>query len=318
MPEEKIASLPDSAFANQTKRLFPINTKADTYLSAAYASVQEIKDESTLSKIKTAARLWGIEDEVNKIASIVDVMVKSAATEDAPAWNIDYTTSNGLLVKGDGRTKEKLAESWNGFYKYFSKDVETSYSDKTAAAQMFYGEFIKMGCEIPFELGAMAEKNLPDFTKVAQEIRSRAVRLIDGDTFDVANKKKNLLKIANDLENSEDKTLEYYSKVAEVLYSVDVDNKLDRFYGKTISTPHEAVFNTTRKEALKKCASYKLGEGEYSYEEIEDLKNKKEMLKLALTDTEIEDLYSHQGEWVEKFNSISNDSKAALHEYLNV
>lgn len=80
MTSESLAHLPNSAFAESTKRLFPLHTKAAALLSAVYFHGKQMSDRNVEAKINRAVNLFKIESDVEKFAAARQVKA-AAATE---------------------------------------------------------------------------------------------------------------------------------------------------------------------------------------------------------------------------------------------
>jgi len=302
IPEETLASMPDEAFANKVARRLPISSAADTYISTAYHLSCNDKDENVDQSLNKAASFWGITEEVEKLKVSLGSLEKSASEEEVlPSWSVDFTSSDNISVKTAGSSTNELAEACMAFIKM---GFYLPFEDRVSVAKLFAGEFDKMGMEIPFEIGAMAEINFPNAEEVAQQLKSRAIRIFDNE------KKAQLIKIADDLLNSSDRELEHYHEVAKIMDTLDKDNDLERFYGNPLKNAHEAVFNTPVKVAMGAIQTLKLPNGEYS---IEDLKGiHQDVFKLALSEED----YKKVAEDFSKIATISEESKASLAEYL--
>jgi len=303
--EEVLTGMPDESFANKVARKLPISSAADTYISTAYQLFCNDKDENIEECLKKAANFWGITDEVEKLKGLIFEMDKTASAEpEDPSWSVSHkakSDSGSVSINAAGTSKEDL---YGAYSKFAERANIFAFSDRVTIAKQFADEFDKMGMDIPFDLGAMSERHFPDANKVAQQIKSRAIRI---DDFD---KKVQLIKIANNLLESEDRDIEGYSKLAEMIDGVDRENNLDRFYGNPLQNPHESVFNTPREEAISSVQTLKLATGEYSIEELECID--RDILKLALTEED----YKIVSNDISKIVNISKESKTGLEAYM--
>ena len=276
--EETLASMPDEAFANKVARKLPISSAADTYISIAYHLSCNDKDENVDQSLNKAASFWGINEEVEKLKASISEMSKSASaeTEEVKSWSISHATvaNGGVMIKAAGTDTDGLQKAYTGF---MNKSAFFPFSDRVTVAKQFATEFDKMGMEIPFELGAMSERNFPNVNEVAQQLKSRAIRIADH-----SKKAAELIKIADDLLSAEGRDIEGYSKLAEMIDDIDHKNYLGRFYGNPLKNAHESVFNTPREEAIKACGTLKLASGEYSIADLEEIHD--DIFKLALTE----------------------------------
>jgi hypothetical protein len=310
IPEETLSKLPDEAFADKVARKLPISSAADTYISTAYHLFCNDKDENVASSLSKAASYWGIEDEVAKLQDLLSDLSKTAGEAEANAgWSLSHTVGaeSGFELSGEGEDTESLKTAWVTFSKQAGR---FPFADRVDIAKKFSVEFTKMGMEVPFELGAMSEENLPNSEVVAQEIKSRAIRIDDN------SKKAELIELADILFSSEEKDLEGYHKLAGMLDEIDQQNRLTRFYGKSIRNPHEAVFNTPRGEAITACSTLKLAGAEYSLQELAEIHN--DIYKLALTKDDYDMVTGKVANSIDhsKLGNISEESKNNLAAYL--
>ncbi len=85
---EKTAAIHDSGFADETNRLLPIHTAADTYISAAYFAKQavdaQVVDRDVAVKIYKAASLYGIRKEVDEVMAYAGSLREKVAELEAP------------------------------------------------------------------------------------------------------------------------------------------------------------------------------------------------------------------------------------------
>ena len=302
--EDVLASMPDEAFANKVARKLPISSAADTYISTAYHLFCNDKDENVDQSLNKAASFWGITEEIEKLKVQLSDMSKTASEEpETITWSISHATvaNGGMMIKSAGTDTDGLKKAYEGF---MNKAAFFPFSDRVTVAKQFATEFDKMGMEIPFALGAMSERNFPNVNEVAQQIKSRAIRIEDH------SKKAELIKIADALLQAEERDIEGYSKLAEMIDEIDQKNYLGRFYGNPLKNAHESVFNTSKEDAINAIQTLKLANGEYSLIDLKEIHT--DILKLALSD---EDYKMVSGDF-SKIANISEESKASLAEYL--
>jgi uncharacterized protein len=304
LTEDKIASLNDIAFADPIKRKFPICTAADTYVSAAYAEYSGA-DSLTKSEIYKAAKAFGIDEEVESLKRELSSIEKVA--EAAEFWRVDFE-KDGVKLFAEGASSEDLHQAYENFSKK-AYDLIPSYTDRKEVAVKFCEVFDKLGEEIPFSLGAMAERNFPNYVTVVGEIKSRALRLDDH------SKKASLIKLADSIEQIEERDVDSFSKLAQVLEEIDKMENLKRFYGRGISNPSESVFNTVPESVFGDIQVIKLGSLEFSAQELKEVAF--DMFKQALDEEDFMKVAQNNEIDVFKLNEVSENSKKRLEQYLS-
>lgn len=63
---ENLDECENTCFADTVDREYPIHTKADTYLSAAYAKEASLRPDVE-DRLNKAVKLWNLQDEINKL-----------------------------------------------------------------------------------------------------------------------------------------------------------------------------------------------------------------------------------------------------------
>jgi hypothetical protein len=96
--EEDKASLPKTAFADSLNRLYPIHTKADTWLSAAFYYKQASKRDETVEKqLEKAAQLWDV--NIEGIKNALQANMDKQASESAPTYVVDLAFDGKSYAK---------------------------------------------------------------------------------------------------------------------------------------------------------------------------------------------------------------------------
>lgn len=103
---DKTASMDSGGFADPNNRKLPINTAADTYISAAYFSKQGGDSNSKVAeRIMSAARIFGIEDDVSDVMKYASSLVEQEPEVEAPkiaSFEVDCGMPELLPIKGSG------------------------------------------------------------------------------------------------------------------------------------------------------------------------------------------------------------------------
>lgn len=308
LEQDELSSLPDSAFASESTRSLPITDPANVFVSAAYYYGANNPNNEVEQKIIKAASFFNISEDVEKlkeqIKSEAALSNKIASHEDT--WEITITNKNGKTIKyaGDQTNIEKFSNE------FISNLIDKcTFNEKVACAEKIANELSKFNKNIPDRILQVSGRNITNTQKLAEQVKARAVRLSD-DSDKVA-----LCKIADALESSEEKTMDGMKKIAEMLETIDQQNKLQRFYGKSIQDPFQSVFNTSMAEAQKMASLIELGEEKYSLLDLQSIDQ--EVFKSALTKEAFEEIgIGTDSEDLSKIAGLSEEQRKVLASYL--
>lgn len=106
--DECVADLLPGQFADPDRRLFPLDTAGHVYLSHAYVKYAGVSDARILRRIKKAADLLNIADDLVKLDSALAAGQEKQATTNKPrfALHVDFgtgdQTAKHILVKQGG------------------------------------------------------------------------------------------------------------------------------------------------------------------------------------------------------------------------
>jgi hypothetical protein len=268
---ETLDTMPASAFACVETKSLPINDAANTYVSAAYYYGANSKKASVEERILKAAEMFEILEDIKTLSEEID-QGKVAEEDTENSWEISLETTNGTK-SFSGKNTNSLIK----FAEFYSNELfnKLNFKEKVECAQKIATTFSENDLEIPARILQVSGKYLPNVEKLAEQIKARAIRVFEDD------KKAQLCQMANDLLHSEEKNLKGMHKIAEILDTIDQQNYLTRFYGKSILDPFESVFNTPQEEAVKLATVVPIGDKDYSFEELQEIPV--EVLKLALS-----------------------------------
>jgi hypothetical protein len=302
---ETLDSLPASAFACVETKSLPINDAANTYVSAAYYYGANSKNASVEERILKAAELFEILDDVKNLSQNIEPN-KEAEEVSGKSWEILLETESGTK-SFSGKNPTSLKK----FADFYINDLfdKLNFKEKVECAQKIAEAYSDNSLEIPGRILQVSGQYLPNVEKLAEQIKARAIRVFEDD------KKAHLCQMANDLLHSEEKNLKGMHKIAEILDTIDRQNYLTRFYGKSILDPFESVFNTPKEEALKLATVVSIGEKDYSFEELQDISV--DVLKLALSPDSCERIgLSNDTYNPSKLAELDSDERDLLASYL--
>lgn len=240
LDKEAADGLPCELFADQVGMHFPINNRANTWLSAAYFNENEEKMASDVAKatkdmILKAAAIYNIDQDVRDVFSH-----EKTAASDEPEVYYCYTDKNGrnhYPVFGPEGVKRACA--------YF----DTHYSDyepkvRSEIAHNIVKKAQDFGVEPSRTVMIHGGLGLVDRAALASEILERAKMTKDAEAAAALGNLASLLEVmdASDLCGETE-------KIAEVMEAVDTLNGMDRHYDHLYWSPLEAICPMTIKEA---------------------------------------------------------------------
>lgn len=256
VPDAKIASaLRDEFFADPGKRLYPIDSKGATWLSAGYYMLSkagawdgDLAKHPTLAAIKFAADVWGIGADVDKLVSAVAAFngpAKSAAdSDDSYGWVI--RNAQGDVIRRrypmfDAAGVRKAANFFAENRKHYAHDVRKSIAGRIVEKA---AEFGVAPAELPQAVVKEAGHGLPQRSAIVQELEERAKLAKDAEFSALVDNVTRLLKTADEAE-----ILDAMDKLAETIEAFDRAEDLVRHYGTKISFPADFMMSISLKEA---------------------------------------------------------------------
>jgi hypothetical protein len=260
---EKLAS---SEFADENQRMFPIDTPAATWLSAAYfaknAEAYTLPMRALIgSRIKCAASIHGIAFDVNAITQ--------AITTPAPEKRAEDDDSNYGFVQGDQKrypmfdaagvlkASAYFAENRHQYPAPMRKAIATSITAKAAE----YGVSVD-GC-----VRREAGQGIPRRDTMMAEILERSHLCKDAETSALLANINELVATA-----SAEELHGALTKAAELLDTVDKAEGWDRSYGRRLLAPADFLYDIDVKvaEALMED-SVELGRNTFSVRKLASL-----------------------------------------------
>jgi hypothetical protein len=306
LDQEEMDRLPDTAFASVDHRKLPITDPANVYVSAAYYFNANEKNAEVEDRILKAAELFEISEEIKNILPDTNTKIAQEDNQKESTWEISATYKNGNIKKfaGDSSSIEKFQDE------FVSKVFNLcSFESKMDCAEKIAQELEKSGKEVSHRILEISGRNIPNLEKVAEQVKARAVRLPKD------SQKVSLCKLADELLDSSDKTIDGMKKLAKILESIDEENSLTRFYNNSILDPFASVFNTNINDAKKIASVIDLNGSEFSVEELSAVD--KDILKLALSKESLDIIGMNTDSFdALKIANISEEDKVNLALYL--
>ena len=237
--------LPDSLFADQVNRRFPINDMANTYASAGYFAktasehgYSALKMEEVLSRIVKAAELYGIkkdvEDEIDKINKSMCCDSEKRAEDDLSSY-CDPENRGYPVFDKEG------AELANGF---FAKNAyKYGHDRRMEIAKNILKKCAEYGVEASEQVRVSAGEGFPNREALAEHLLFRANELMRRGTYKMA---EELCKFASEICICSDEDLfRNRNGLFDAIAGMDEMTGIDECYDRKFSAPEELVFDIT-------------------------------------------------------------------------
>jgi hypothetical protein len=238
-PLEKSAAeeLPAELFADPGARMFPINNKANTWLSAAFFNenrekMAEDRMGVVESLIKKAGSIYNIDQDIKDVFSVE----KEASAEENEIVYC-YTDEKGgkhYPVAGPEGVK-KACDYFEKKYRNYSPKVRTTIARGIAKVAQSFGTDPSRVVMIEGGFGIV------DRAALASEVLERAKMTKDAEAAALLGNINNLLEVMDSSELAAET-----EKIAEVMENIDILNGMDR---SDYWSPLQAVCPMTVKEA---------------------------------------------------------------------
>ena len=255
LPDGKSAStLSDNLFADPARRLYPVDGKAATWLSAAYyalAKQAELGGQAAYANdvaetICKAAAIWGISKDVEKVyAQLMPAEQKTAAVRESDYCWIVKDASGEVVERRypifDSIGVYKAAAYFDENRACYEHDTRKMLATNILEKASFHGVAL---CELPTSLLREAGFGIPSKGTLVSELTERATLMKDAENSTV------LMKLAKTIGGASPAELtDVLDKVAATIEAFDRLEGLDMFYGTRLTFPADFVYGVTIKEA---------------------------------------------------------------------
>lgn len=270
LTKEAAEDLPNSLFADEVNRLFPIDNPANTWVSAAYFAKNAAegmpryhKDYagSVEARIMKAAELYGIQEAVAGLVGAVRTKtVEKSAAEDNSNWGwVDGQTRHFPLFDRDAVIKAAAYFEDNRFLYPLEmrRSIARSILNKAGEHKV----------EVPDVVRREAGYGLPRRDTAMAEILDRAYRCKDASVAEA------LVSVVEGLADAPMEEVQAnLDKLAELIDDVDRQTGLDHQYNKKVLPPADFLFpmDTKVAEALVDDAA-ELGRHTFSLSKLAEL-----------------------------------------------
>lgn len=243
--EKDASALPDTSFADQVGRRFPLVDKANTWASAGYFAKTAAEHQYTkatydlvLSRIKRAAAIYGIEKDVE------DVLAKIAAAREIVHTKVasdDLSNYCDPEHKGFPVFDKQGAELANDF---FSRNAyKYGHERRQKIAQNIIRKSAEFKVKIAEQVRLSAGQGFPNRETLAEDLFFRANELMRRGTYKMA---EELCKFAAEVCKCSDEELDQNrGGLFDAISGIDEMTGIDEMYGKKFHAPEEVVFEIT-------------------------------------------------------------------------
>jgi hypothetical protein len=246
----ELSGLPKTAFADQDRRIYPINTPDRVYVSNAHL----INKKADIQKLYGAAYVSQLESKIKEAAEVFDI---SSDLEDFEQrlnekTASDYTEEYMVDFHIDGLPHMQLypvktAEDLTVSAQHFADNIKNFPFDvRVKSAENFVKAARELDVdEIPDILAKYAGLYYPDIANISTELWRRSTKLASEEHKEIYNK------IAEDVSNMT--SIDEVMKIAETCYNIET---MEGLYEKTkiasiLGDPVDSFFT----ESITKIAS---------------------------------------------------------------
>lgn len=241
--KEAAAELPQRQFADDVRGLFPIDTPASTWLSAAYfaknanaCGYKSAYAQYVERRITQAAETYGIDNDVTAIMAAIrqPPTVKQASDSDY-GW-VTPTERRYPMFDSEGVTKAAayFAENRQRYPAEMRKTIASAILQKAA----------EYGADVPAVVRREAGHGMPRRDTLMAELLARAQMAKDAEVSQAVASVNEMIMVAG-----MDELSTVLDKVAEVVDALDRAEGLDTQYGKRIMAPADFIYDLDVKEA---------------------------------------------------------------------
>jgi len=244
LTKEASEDLPNSLFADEVRRLFPIDSPANCWLSAAYFAKNAFDGayrtpycDAVEQRLLKAASTYGIEEQVRTIMDAVSTPVeeKQAANQDNWGW-ISGSDKHFPMFDREGTVKAAAYFEDNRFL--YPLEMRRS------VARAIVKKASQYGVDVPDTIRREAGYGLPRRDTMCAEILDRAYRCKDAAVAEM---------LANIVENLAGAPMDEIQcgldKLAELVDTVDQLEGLDNQYNKKVMAPADFLYSMDTKVA---------------------------------------------------------------------
>jgi hypothetical protein len=244
LTKESADGLPDRNYADDGRRLFPLDSPANVWLSAAYFAKHAHQPGSYVaplrthieSRIKTAAAVYGISEDV---ASIMEAITR--LPEEKKASASDYGWVNGNERRYPMFDKNGVIKAAQYFVE--NRQLYPLEMRRTIASAIMR-KAAEFGVEAPGAVRREAGHGMPRRDTLMAELLARAEMCKDAEISQAVANVNEMIAVSG-----MDEIGEVLDKVAEVVDALDNAEGLNLGYGKRLLAPADFLYDMDMKEA---------------------------------------------------------------------
>ena len=334
LPTKEAASeIEDDLFADSTRRLFPIDNAANTWLSGAYYAkaamdgelpYKNAEAEYVQARLLKAAEVYDVAEEFTKISSAISTIPEEKQASDIDdnyGWVIKSAETGEVMERKypmfDARGVEKAAEYFDTYRSRYPIGIRRHISRNILKKANEYGMDVY---DLQSSVMREAGMGIPRKDVLMGEILERAHLTKDaGAAIALAN----INELLGGLKDSD--IGPNLDKIAEVLEAFDSSADLTRYYNKKILMPSDFLFDIDIKQAEEVLSdAVELNKYVFSLSKLAELAP--EVYETVLGEEFVKDVTVKQGEsevlqieatkLADHLYSLPTPDRAALEEHL--
>lgn len=235
----------DTLFADDLRRRFPLDSPASTWASAAYfAKTAELdyKDKDTReyveSNIKRAAKVFGIEKDVDEVmAKIREPVQEKSAADDASNWGCFSEKAYPMFdEEGVKLANDYFKDNCYSLKSDVRHEVAKNIVRKCAEYKIAYNDTVRMEAGLGFPDRGFLKENLLDRARRAKSAEQREA----------------VEKLAEECEKvPTDELMEHVEGLMNAIEKMDEDMGLDSKYGRDVLPPSNFCCDISVEDADK-------------------------------------------------------------------
>lgn len=242
LQEEDVKNLAPTAFADSVNRLFPVHTKAATYMSAVYLAGQGLHGSHVYNRVKQAAEYFDIQADIDYAISLLPSTTEKKASAKPAEYAITFQMDEDNWTAYPINTELELQKA--------ALDIARDWKDDHIPTDWFYTgarNIVKkanaLGISrdlLPASVWNMGEERLVDFEHAAHEAIYRA--------SDNENKNNEYIKTVKE---AADGKISVEEAIDKWMYLDAQNNFNHHLYG----APHQAFYSGPKVSDIEKFAA---------------------------------------------------------------
>ena len=241
LTKEAAEKLDDNLFADPVNKQFPLESKAATWLSAAYfnenrSGLEPVLGEYVEGRIKAAAAMYGISGEVGSVL----VFRHAVIDPESDPSNYGYIAEDGsrYYPMFDAEGVKRASEHFEQYRSEYPAPVRRKIASAIAKKSAQDNVGISMAV---FREAGMGYPNRVD---LADNLLDRAHLTVNEDVKALVASMGKLAAMV-----APEELYDNLDKIAEVVDTIDRLNGMDKAYGRKLLAPSDFLYSMTSKQA---------------------------------------------------------------------